>query len=71
MSNLDSLNTAKANVLANLLAITANPKPTYSLDGQTVSWNDYQKMLTDQLTTLNSLIVVESGPFSYTTQGIS
>ena len=25
--------------------LTANPKPTYYIDGQTVSWNDYLKSL--------------------------
>lgn len=44
-----SLQTALQNV-ANLIAeITANPKPSYSIDGQSVSWESYLATLTAQL----------------------
>lgn len=71
MSNLDLLNTAKTNILNNLTTITTNPKPTYSLDGQSISWSEYHQMLVTQLNTINDLIVIESGPFAFYTQGQS
>lgn len=71
MSNLDTLMTAKTNLINNLASISANPKPTYSLDGQTIDWNTYQSMLMAQLAAINNLIVIESGPFEYITQGIT
>jgi len=40
-SDLEQLQTIKSQTLALIAELTANPKPTYYLDGQTVSWNDY------------------------------
>lgn len=68
-SNLSQLQTAKQQILANLVSITANPKPTYSLDGQSVSWESYHSMLVTQLAAINDLIVIESGPFVFQTIG--
>lgn len=39
--SLSSLETIKANILARLEEITASPKPNYSVDGQSVSWQSY------------------------------
>ncbi len=40
-TDLEHLRTIKSQTLALVAELTANPKPTYTLDGQTVSWNDY------------------------------
>lgn len=32
-----------------LAAIMQSPKPSYSIDGQQVSWTEYQEMLTRQI----------------------
>ena len=37
--------TIKTQTLAIIVSITANPKPTYSIDGQTVGWGEYLKQL--------------------------
>jgi hypothetical protein len=71
MAVIDDLNTAKANVAAILAQITADPKPTYSIDGQSVSWESYFSMLSDKLEKLNQLIQVEGGPFERQTQALS
>jgi hypothetical protein len=44
---LENIQTARENIAATLADITANPKPTYSVDGLSVSWADYFKMLTE------------------------
>jgi len=44
-SDLEQIQTIKTQTLAILADLTANPKPTYYIDGQTVSWNDYLKSL--------------------------
>lgn len=62
MAVLDDLNTAKANIAARLVDITANPKPDYSIDGQSVSWTSYFNSLIGQMDALNRLIQVEGGP---------
>ena len=40
-SDLEQLQTVRSQTLAILADVTANPKPSYTLDGQTVSWGDY------------------------------
>ena len=40
-SDLEQLSTIRSQTLAILAEMTANPKPSYTLDGQTVSWGDY------------------------------
>jgi len=40
-SDLEHLQTIRSQTLALIAELTASPKPTYFLDGQTVSWNDY------------------------------
>lgn len=41
--------TIKSNTLAQLAEMSANYKPTYTIDGQTVSWTEYQKMLQERV----------------------
>ena len=44
-SDLEQLHTIKSQSLAVIAQITATPKPTYQIDGQTVSWGDYLSKL--------------------------
>jgi len=37
--------TIKTQTLAMIAEITANPKPSYNIDGQSVQWTDYLKQL--------------------------
>jgi len=37
--------TIKTQTLSMIADVTANPKPSYSIDGQTVQWADYLKQL--------------------------
>ena len=40
-SDLEQLRTIRSQALAIIAEITASPKPSYALDGQSVSWGDY------------------------------
>lgn len=40
-SDVEAIQTIKAQALAMIAQLTASPKPSYSLDGQTLSWSDY------------------------------
>jgi hypothetical protein len=44
-SDLEQVQTIKSQTLAIIAELTANPKPTYYIDGQSVSWNDYLRNL--------------------------
>ena len=37
--------TIKTHTLAMIAEMTANPKPSYNIDGQSVLWTDYLKQL--------------------------
>lgn len=42
-----NLQTALESLVTTYLTACANPKPTYSIDGQSVSWGDYLRMLVE------------------------
>ena len=50
--------------------ITANPKPSYSIDGQSISWAEYHRLLVDLIKSTGELIQLEGSPFEYSTQGV-
>ena len=47
---IDQAVAASAEATARLTEILASPKPTYTVEGQAVSWTEYQKMLMDIIT---------------------
>lgn len=69
-TDAEQLATIKSQALANLVAITANPKPTYDIDGQEVDWNEYHKMLTAQVKSANELLAAET-PFEIHSVGFT
>jgi hypothetical protein len=69
MAAIDSLNAAYANVAANLAAITANPKPSYDIDGEHYSWQELFDSYTKQLLVLKQRIQDEGGPFEIVMRG--
>lgn len=56
MSYLESLATARDNFAAKLAEISVDPKPSYSIDGQSVSWTEYYRFLSEQVDKLNAQI---------------
>lgn len=58
----ENLVTAKANLAANLAAITANPKPSYSVDGKAYSWTEYMTALLAAMKSIDEQVVDEEGP---------
>jgi hypothetical protein len=44
-TDLEQIATIKSQTLARIVEITAQPKPTYDIDGQKVAWESYLKQL--------------------------
>jgi hypothetical protein len=44
-TDLEQIATIKSQTLARLVEITAQPKPSYDIDGQKVDWATYLKQL--------------------------
>lgn len=70
MAVIDSLETAKANIALRIAEVTAEKKPTYSVDGKSVSWESYLATLNQQMEMLNKMIQVEGGPQWLSTIGV-
>ena len=66
---LENLRTARTNIGELLVKMTANPKPSYSVDGQSISWESYLDMLNRQLEALDKSIQRAQAPFSKLTRG--
>ena len=57
------LTTLKSQIEARLLEITASPKPSYSIDGQSFSYNEYFTTLMEQLAKTKEAIAQEDPLF--------
>lgn len=53
----------KALALTRLAETLANPKPSYSIDGQSVSWTEYQKMLQETIRWADEQAATDAGPY--------
>ena len=69
-SDLEQIRTIKSQTLAIIAELTANPKPTYYIDGQTVSWNAYLARLQATVDWCERKLAGE-GPFEIRSQGIT
>lgn len=59
----ENLVTTRNQIAATLAEITLNPKPSYSVANQSVSWNEYRSSLMADLEKLNALIQQSGSPF--------
>lgn len=69
MSQISNVADAITNLAAQIKDLTVNPKPSYSINGQAVSWGEYLAMLTDQL---DKMLVIQQkiqGPFIIQSRG--
>ncbi|MBS0207805.1 MAG: hypothetical protein JSS27_02525 [Planctomycetes bacterium] len=53
---LENLLATRDQIAANLAGITAQPKPSYAIDGQQVDWQSLFNSYTQQLAELNAQI---------------
>lgn len=67
----ENLTTAKENLAAKLAELTASPKPSYSIEGQSISWGEYYSMLTAQMKAINELLNQEATPLEVRTQAVT
>lgn len=67
-TDLECLQQTRSNYVKQLLALSEKPKPSYSLDGQRVSWTEYQKFLTKQIELLDEQINRDD-PYEFVSQG--
>ncbi len=59
-TNAEHIATIKSQTLARMAEITAQPKPTYQIDGQLVAWGDYLAQLQRTVDWCNAQLAAES-----------
>jgi hypothetical protein len=69
-SDIEQLETIRANTLAQLVELRENPKPSYSLDGQQVSWNEYVRSLQETIEWCD-IKLAGYQPFEFRSQGMT
>lgn len=65
-TDLDNLKTRRTAITTELASLVG--KPSYSIDGQSVQWNEYRKSLLDEFKSLNELITMLE-PYEYAIVG--
>jgi hypothetical protein len=70
MSDATTIATIKGQTLAVMAEITAQPKPTYQIDGQMIAWGDYLSQLQRTVDWCNEKLAGEA-PFEVQSQGYS
>jgi hypothetical protein len=68
MSHLEQIETIKTNTLAQMAAVSAERKPTYTEDGQSFAWTEYLNHLQRRVDWCNQQLAAEE-PFEIPTQG--
>ncbi len=68
MSDAATIESIKSQTLARIVEITAQPKPTYQVDGQLVAWGDYLAQLQRMVDWCNEALAVER-PVEVRSQG--
>jgi hypothetical protein len=67
-TDIESLATIKSQTLTRIAEITAQPKPTYQIDGQMIAWGDYLSQLQRTVDWCNEKLAGES-PVEVRSQG--
>lgn len=68
MSHLEQIETIKSNTLAQMAAVSAERKPTYTENGQSFAWTEYLNHLQRRVDWCNQQLAAEE-PFEIPTQG--
>ncbi len=69
MTYLNHLTTSRNNLATELVRVTAEAelKPNYSIDGRSISWNDYRVSLSRQMKELDQMIINAGGAVEFRT----
>lgn len=67
----ENLQTAIDNLTAALATESANPQPSYSINGQSVDWNGYRAAILKQIRDMHELADDLNGPFDVVVSGMT
>ena len=69
-SDAEQIATIKTQTLARIADITAEPKPTYDIDGQKIAWGHYLQALLQTVNWCNEKLAGEE-PFEFHSQAVT
>ena len=69
-ADIQQLMTIKSQTLERIAEITAQPKPTYQIDGQMIAWGDYLSQLQRTVDWCNEKLAGEA-PIEVRSQGFT
>jgi len=69
-SDAETLATIKSNLLERIAEVTAEAKPNYNIDGQSVSWQSYLDSLWAKVKEIDQQIALTE-PYEEVSQGIT
>jgi hypothetical protein len=67
----DRISAARNNFARILVEISTSPKPSYTVNGQTFSWTEYQRFLMDSIKALDTLIDSSTDSVDVVSQGFT
>lgn len=62
-TDAERIATIKTQTLAIIADMTANPKPSYNIDGQSVSWSEYLDRLQKTVAWCDEQLAATNGPY--------
>lgn len=69
-SPAQNIQVAIANIAAKIVELSADPRPSYEVDGQRVEWTEFMRMLVQQLEALRKSQMQLQGPVMRTSRGV-
>lgn len=69
-TDVEQIESIRTQSLAQLAELRASPKPSYSIDGQTVSWTEYVKSLQETIEWCDAKLAGYR-PFEFRSQGMT
>lgn len=69
-TDAENLATARSNFIAKLADVSANPKPSYNVNGQQFDWVGYYQFLTAQVNAIDQLIAANDGAYEIAVEGV-
>ena len=69
-TEVENIQTALTNIALQLANLTANYKPTTSIDGRQVSWTEHFSALVQAQESLRAQLIAAGGPFEVRSQGV-
>ncbi len=70
LTDCQTIAAIRSQALAQLLDLRANPKPTYTIDGQSVSWESYARSLQETIDWCD-LKSIGLAPFEIRSRGVT